>query len=229
MCEPVTMSLLAAGTLFSAYGTYQQGQAAQDAARYNAQMAEYAAQDAERRGEEDALAVRRKAASLKSSQRVDLASRGLDIGYGTAQDLQDQTDFFGEQDVATARYNARTQAWSARAGGSSRVPRVTRRRTRDCLAPAVRCCKARAWCRASGRRKNRQGQLEPCRASRPTTAPHCKALRCAHRRRARWMCPRARARLARGWRSSARSSTARPSAPRRLRPMMQNSARPTHG
>ena len=117
MCEPVTMSLLAAGTLFSAYGTYQQGQAAQDAARYNAQMAEYAAQDAERRGEEDALAVRRKAASLKSSQRVDLGGRGIVKKKSTAQDLQDQTDFFGEQDVATARYNARTQAWSARAGG----------------------------------------------------------------------------------------------------------------
>jgi len=108
---------MAAGTVASAYGTYQQGQSAQDASRYNAKMAEYAAQDAERRGEEEALAVRRKAASLKSSQRVSLAARGLDISYGTAQDLQDQTDFFGEQDVNTARYNARSQAWSARASG----------------------------------------------------------------------------------------------------------------
>ena len=160
-------------------------------------MAEYAARDAERRGEEDALAVRRKAASLKSSQRVDLASRGLDIGYGTAQDLQDQTDFFGEQDVATARYNARTQAWSARAGGSSRVPRVTRRRTRDCFGAGGTLPQGAGMVSSKLVDENRQGQLEPCRASRPTTAPHCKALRCAHRRRARWMCPRARARLAR--------------------------------
>ena len=118
MCEPVTLALMAAGTAMSAYGQYQQGQSAQDAAKYNAKMSEYAAQDAQRRGEEEAVAIQRKAASLKSSQRVSLASRGLDIGYGTAGDLQDQTDFFGQMDASTARYNAANQAWSARAQGT---------------------------------------------------------------------------------------------------------------
>lgn len=118
MCEPVTIALLAAGTTLNAYSQYQQGQAAQDAAKYNAKMSEYAAQDAQRRGEEEAQAIQRRAASLKSSQRVSLAARGLDIGYGTAQDLQDQTDFFGLMDAGTARYNAANQAWSARAQGT---------------------------------------------------------------------------------------------------------------
>ena len=86
--------------------------------KYNAKMSEYAAQDAQRRGEDEAAAIQRKAASLKSSQRVSLASRGLDIGYGTAGDLQDQTDFFGQMDASTARYNAANQAWSARAQGT---------------------------------------------------------------------------------------------------------------
>lgn len=118
MCEPVTLALMAAGTAMSAYGQYQQGQSAQEAAKYNAKMSEYAAQDAQRRGEEEAVAIQRKAASLKSSQRVSLASKGLDISYGTAQDLQDQTDFFGQMDASTARYNAANQAWSARAQGT---------------------------------------------------------------------------------------------------------------
>lgn len=117
MCEPVTLALMAAGTAMTAYGQYQQGQAANDAAKYNAKMAEYGAQDAQRRGEEEAAAIQRKAASLKSSQRVSLASRGLDIGYGTAGDLQDQTDFFGQMDASTARSNAAQQAWSYRSQG----------------------------------------------------------------------------------------------------------------
>jgi hypothetical protein len=119
MCEPATIALIAtaAGTAVSAYGQYQAGQSAQDAAKYNAKMSEYAAQDAQRRGEDEAAAIQRKAASLKSSQRVSLASRGLDIGYGTAGDLQDQTDFFGQMDASTARSNAANEAWTARAGG----------------------------------------------------------------------------------------------------------------
>ena len=120
MCEPTTIALvaMAAGTAINSYGQYQQGQAANAAAKYNAKMAEYSAQDAQRRGEEEAQAIQRKAASLKSSQRVSLAARGLDLGYGTAQDLQDQTDFFGLMDAQTTRYNAARDAWGARAQGT---------------------------------------------------------------------------------------------------------------
>lgn len=118
MCEPVTLALMAAGTAMSAYGQYQQGQAADDAAKYNAKMADYGAQDAQRRGEEEAAAIQRNASSLKSAQRAAQAARGLDVSYGTAADLQDETDFFGQMDAATARYNAAQQAWNYRAQGS---------------------------------------------------------------------------------------------------------------
>ena len=117
MCEPVTLALMAAGTAMSAYGQYQQGQSAKDAGQYNAKMAEYGAQDAQRRGEEEAAGIQRKAASLKSTQRASMAAKGLDVGYGTAADLQDETDFFGQMDASTARYNAASQAWNYRAQG----------------------------------------------------------------------------------------------------------------
>ena len=50
-----------------------------------------------------------------------MAAKGLDLGYGTAADLQDQTDFFTQSDVATTRTNAKREAWSTRAQGQQRL------------------------------------------------------------------------------------------------------------
>lgn len=115
--QAITLAATVGGTVLSASSAYQQGQVAKATARNNATMAEYAAQDAQRRGEEEAAAVQRKGASLKSAQRVNLASKGLDLNYGTAADLQDQTDFFTQSDVATTRTNAAREAWNMRARG----------------------------------------------------------------------------------------------------------------
>lgn len=106
-----------ASTAVSAYGSYQQGQTAQKVARNNQIMAEYAAQDATKRGEEDAIRVQQRGAQIKGAQRSRMAAAGLDLGAGTAQNLQDQTDFFTASDVATTRSNAARSAWSARASG----------------------------------------------------------------------------------------------------------------
>ena len=111
------VGVVGAGT--SAYASHQQGKTQQEIANNNAKMAEYAAQDAQKRGEEEAAAAQRRAAALKSSQRVALAANGLDLGYGTAADLQDQVDFFGQADAATARTNASLDAWRLRAGGAN--------------------------------------------------------------------------------------------------------------
>ena len=148
MCEPVTLGLIAGtaagglgaagtfgtaltamqaislgasigGTVMSAGAAYQQSQTNKQIAQNNATVADYQAQDIQRRGEEDAQAVQRRAAAIKSAQRVNLASKGLDLGYGTAADLQDQTDFFAASDAATARTNAAKDAWGKRAMGAN--------------------------------------------------------------------------------------------------------------
>jgi hypothetical protein len=119
MCEPTTIALVAtavAGTT-AAVGQYQQGQASRQMANYNATMAEYAAQDSQRRGEEEAQAIQRKASQLEGAQRSLMASRGLDLGVGTPADIIDSTDFFAQQDVNTARFNASRDAWNLRARG----------------------------------------------------------------------------------------------------------------
>lgn len=125
MCEPTTI-LMGAGLALGAYGTYQQADASRNMANYNAQVAdnnaktaEYAAQDAIRRGDEEAAAIRRNADMLKGSQRASMAARGLDLAEGTAQELQDQTDFFSFADQATARTNAQREAWAARNQGAN--------------------------------------------------------------------------------------------------------------
>lgn len=107
------------GTGLSAYGMYSQAQTSKQIAKNNAVTAEYAAQDALRRGEKDVMELRRKGASLQSSQRAAMAAKGLDLGYGTSADLQDQTDFFTESDVATTRTNAAKEAWSRRSQGAN--------------------------------------------------------------------------------------------------------------
>lgn len=115
------VTAIGASSALGAYSSYQQGQAAKQVARNNQIMAEYAAQDAVRRGEEDAIKVRQRADQIKGAQRANMAAKGLDLNVGTAGELQDQVDFFGQQDAATARDNAQRQAWSARASGNAQA------------------------------------------------------------------------------------------------------------
>lgn len=119
MCEPTTLVLAAtavAGAV-SAAGQYQQGQYQKAVGRNNQIMAEYAAQDAVRRGDEQAMAARRQGDQIKGAQRAQMAASGLDLGAGTAGELQDQVDFFSQSDQNTARFNAKRDAWALREQG----------------------------------------------------------------------------------------------------------------
>lgn len=121
MCEVATIATVASAVSGTAavVGAYQQGQAAKAMGRNNQIMAEYAAQDALRRGDAEAAAVQRRASQVQGAQRAALAAKGLDINAGTAGELQDQTDFFSQVDQSTARTNAARDAWSARVQGAN--------------------------------------------------------------------------------------------------------------
>ena len=135
MCEPATITAATtwaaanAGTIaavsataaagVSAYSMYQQQSVAKAVAQNNAAMAEISAQDALRRGEKDVQETQRRAAMLKGAQRSSMAAKGLDLGEGTAAQLQDQTDFFAATDVATQRENARRDAQGFRSQGAN--------------------------------------------------------------------------------------------------------------
>lgn len=113
------MIATALGGGLQAYGAYQQGQVAKQVGRNNQIMAEYAAQDALKRGDLEAAAVRRQGDAIKGAQRARMAAAGLDLGEGTAAELQDQTDFFSATDQIAARGNAARDAWSSRVQGAN--------------------------------------------------------------------------------------------------------------
>lgn len=119
-----TASTLAAVGM-QAQGAYAQSKAAQAQANYaaqvadnNAVVAEYHAQDAIKRGDDEAARIRREAAQLSGLQRNRLAAGGLDLAEGTAAELQAQTEFFSLVDQNTAKENAAREAWSKRQQGN---------------------------------------------------------------------------------------------------------------
>jgi hypothetical protein len=118
MCEPTTIALIASAVI-GAGAAVQQADTARRVGHRNQEMAEYAAQDAVRRGSEDAMAARRRGEQIKGAQRAKFASAGLDLSEGTPADIVDQTDFFAETDQQTLKRNAARQAWSARAQGAN--------------------------------------------------------------------------------------------------------------
>lgn len=120
--DPVTLTLVAtaltaaaAGT--QAYGQYQEGQAAADASKYQAQVAknnalaaDYAGQDAKDRGRQAELAQRQRTAQIMGTQRAGAASRGVQIDSGSAADEQVDTAGLGELDALMIRSNAEREA-----------------------------------------------------------------------------------------------------------------------
>ncbi len=127
------MTALAIGSM--AYGAFsqfraqrKQGQAAQaageaaqraaesDAARldYNAQVADLQAEDAIARGAEDESRFRQGVRGLIGSQRAGFAGQGVDVGSGSARDVQADAAYLGELDALTLRGNAHREAWGFR-------------------------------------------------------------------------------------------------------------------
>lgn len=122
MCAPfVAPALLqtaftVASTLATTVAAYQSADSQKKTAQYNAQVTETQAQDATRRGEQEAARVQREARLAQGAQRAGFAAKGLDItGDSSVSSAIEQTAFFGELDAVTARKNAEKEAWNLRA------------------------------------------------------------------------------------------------------------------
>jgi hypothetical protein len=114
-----TIAVLAAGsTALNVYGSYQAGQSAKRQAGYEAAIMETQAGYSEQQAK-DAIAIgdeqesRHRAAvrQLIGSQRATMGAQGIDLGSGSALDLQLEAAGMGELDATTIRNNARRQAW----------------------------------------------------------------------------------------------------------------------
>lgn len=128
MCEPatITMAVMAATAAAGAYTAYSSSQSAKAQAEYqsevasaNAKMAGYQAEDAMRRGEEDANQAARQAERMRGTQVARLASNGLDISSGSSMSILEDTAFFGAQDAQSIRNNAARSAWGYEQQGTN--------------------------------------------------------------------------------------------------------------
>lgn len=111
----------AAGVVMSAYSAFR-GSSDNKAAynyqaavnRNNAMIADWNAQDAARRGEQDLIEQRRKTAALMGTQRATLAGRGIDLSEGSALNILADTAYLGEQDALTVKDNTAKNVWAAK-------------------------------------------------------------------------------------------------------------------
>lgn len=106
------LTLVATG--YQAWAQNEAGKAQQDIANRNAKLLERSADDAIARGNEEAMALRRRTRLLVGEQRAAAAAQGLDVNVGAAADLQEQAAAFGAYDEATIRRNAYREAWGIR-------------------------------------------------------------------------------------------------------------------
>lgn len=127
MCEPVSIMMMGASAAQAILGAEQQAQQAvaqqsqrayqasyQTAvARNAAQVSEYNAQDAERRGAAEEERQRVKTSLLLGTQQARLAAQGSDLD-GSPLDILGDTAALGEEGALAARYQATREAWGQR-------------------------------------------------------------------------------------------------------------------
>ena len=85
-----------------------------DIADINARIAEIGAQSVLSQGRAQTNAIGLQAGQLKGRQRVALAANGVDMGEGSAAEVQTGTDMMKEIDRNTAEANAIRSAWGYR-------------------------------------------------------------------------------------------------------------------
>jgi len=121
MCDPVTVSVIAVGTTlastaFSIVQSRQKAKSARATAEYNAGVSEYnarvsenEAQNVRNQATEAENAQRLKTARLLSKQKAQMGAANIDIGTGSALQLQEDTLSLGEADALRIRRSGDSQ------------------------------------------------------------------------------------------------------------------------
>jgi hypothetical protein len=114
MCEPTTIALAlsATATVAQGFSAKQKGKFDFGVAKFNARQLENEATQTKNVGVEEENRKRRQTAELLSRQRVQLAAQGVELGSGSAEQLQQNTIDLGEVDALRVRSNFELQAQS---------------------------------------------------------------------------------------------------------------------
>lgn len=104
MCDPIT-GLAIAGTVAAAAGTAYGGLAANAQGKYeakvadqNARLAAEQSRDAKERGMLDAQKLDREYSQAQGQQRAAMAANGIDVGFGSAEAVQQDTAMMRGED-----------------------------------------------------------------------------------------------------------------------------------
>jgi hypothetical protein len=138
--DAIGLVIAGVGTGISAIGQYKQGQATKSIANLNAttleqtgelnaslieegtktnvealtwdaSMADAQATDAVARGKEQETVFRQGIRRMIGGQRASFGASGVEVGTGSAADVQADTAYWGEIDALTIRTNAAREAW----------------------------------------------------------------------------------------------------------------------
>lgn len=102
-----------AGKAAAAAGTHakEASDSQADLSDWNAQVADLQATDAIARGAQQESRFRASVRTMIGSQRAGLAASNVDVGFGSAVDVQADAAYLGELDALTIRTNAAREAW----------------------------------------------------------------------------------------------------------------------
>jgi hypothetical protein len=139
----IMLGLAIGGLATQAYGSWKAGSAAKKAgeaqqraadsqaelSEFNSDVAELQAADALARGAEEEARFRSMVRTSVGAQVAAFAGSNIDVGFGSAVDVQADAAYLGELDAQTIRNNAMREAWgyNVEAEDSRRRADITRR------------------------------------------------------------------------------------------------------
>lgn len=121
----IPLIIAGVGMAVSAYSQWKAGKAAKEQGEaqrraaeaqaklldFNAHVADMQAKDAVERGAEEESRFRSSVRGMIGSQRAGIAAGNVDVGYGSAVDVQADAAHLGELDALTIKTNAAREAW----------------------------------------------------------------------------------------------------------------------
>jgi hypothetical protein len=138
-----SLGMQAAGAGMQTVGAFSQAQGQKsllnsqaDMDEVNARIAEASARSALVAGQRQQQASQLQTAQTLSTQRASLAANGVDLGTGSAAEIQTTTKMMGEVDANTIAANALRQAWGYRTQAVSyQNDALMRRASADSISP----------------------------------------------------------------------------------------------
>lgn len=114
----IAAAAAAVGAAASAAGSISSGMAQQSAERYNAQVDQNNATQAQEAADAQSQVSEQQTASKLAQQKVDYAASGVDPNTGTPVDVMTDTASKGRLDALSLRYGGQVRAQADREGGS---------------------------------------------------------------------------------------------------------------